>query len=284
MPERGTIDPKVYDQFTQQALQMRDFTRQLAQNAANSGNPAKALEYIGKIYSTDLDLYRMMGDRGVAEFTRFNDPTRMMGVWSQFTGQNLQLQPRSDGKWDLFSNGKILGQGLSASELTGYAKEDIDAKYLASKSALKEWYFKEQTKSGFKVQETVAEQTAKAYGQVYIDTNKINRQLIADISKDINAGNIKMAQTAFENATGVKVTMSPDGSGKALITSNDGSRIGVVDMSAGTITLNGETINKAPGSLFVLGSGMPSASIPVFGPSAEKAGVRPPVAGLLVNP
>jgi hypothetical protein len=284
MPPAGTIDPNTYDQFTKQALQMRDYTRQLAVNAANSGNPAKALEYIGKIYSTDLDLYRMMGDRGVAEFTRFGDPTRMVGVWSQFTGQKLQLQPRSDGKWDLFSNGKPLAQGVSGSELIGYAKEDMDAKYLASKSALKDYMFKKSFESGLKIEETTAGERAKAMGQIYIDTNKINRQLIADISKDINAGNIKMAQTAFENATGVKVTMSPDGSGKALIVSNDGSRIGVVDMSAGTITLNGETINKAPGSLFVLGSGMPSAGMPIFGPAAEKAGVKPPVAGLLVNP
>jgi hypothetical protein len=226
----------------------------------------------------------MMGDRGVAEFTRFNDPTRMVGVWSQFTGQKLQLQPRSDGKWDLFSNGKPLAQGVSSSDLIGYAKEDIDSKYLSSKTALKEFMFKESFKTEQAIRQSVATEQAKASGQIFIDTNKINRQLIADISKDINAGNIKMAQTAFENATGVKVTMSPDGSGKALIVSNDGSRIGVVDMSAGTITLNGETINKAPGSLFVLGSGMPSAGIPIFGPSAEKAGVRPPAAGLLVNP
>jgi hypothetical protein len=284
MPPAGTIDPNTYDQFTKQALQLRDYTRQLAVNAANSGNPAKALEFIGKIYSTDLDLYRMMGDRGVAEFTRFNDPTRMVGVWSQFTGQKLQLQPRSDGKWDLFSNGKPLAQGVSSSDLIGYAKEDIDSKYLSSKTALKEFMFKESFKTEQAIRQSVATEQAKASGQIFIDTNKINRQLIADISKDINAGNIKMAQTAFENATGVKVTMSPDGSGKALIASNDGSRIGVVDMSAGTITLNGETINKAPGSLFVLGSGMPSAGIPIFGPSAEKAGVRPPAAGLLVNP
>ena len=280
MPERGTIDPATYDQFTAQALQLRNYTRQLALNAANSGNPAKALEFIGKVYSTDLDLYRMMGDRGVAEFTRFNDPTRMVGVWSQFTGQKLQLQPRSDGKWDLFSNGKPLAQGVSSSDLIGYAKEDIDSKYLASKTALKEFMFKES----FKTEQAIRQEQAKASGQIFIDTNKINRQLIADISKDINAGNIKMAQTAFENATGVKVTMSNAGDGKAIISSNDGSRIGIVDMSAGTITLNGETINKAPGSLFVLGSGMPSAGIPIFGPAAQKAGVNPPAAGLLTTP
>ena len=84
-------------------------------------------------------------------------------------------------------------------------------------------------------------------------------------------------------AVNKKVTMFPDGT-KALITSEDGQYIGVIDASAGTIALNGEVVNKAPGSLFVLGSGMPSASIPVFGPAAEKAGVRPPPVGLLTNP
>ena len=196
MPEAGTIDPNKYDAYTQQALVDREFVKRLALVSAQTGNPAKAIELAGRVRSMDMDLYRMAGERGVAEFTRYNDPTRMIGVWSQFTGQKLQVQPRSDGKWDLYANGKMLGEGLTRDDLMGAAQEDMSAKYREGKATLKEWVFKKQ----YETQMDITKESVKQQGQILVDTNKINREMVSKIYTDINAGNVDRKSTRLNSS------------------------------------------------------------------------------------
>lgn len=262
MPEAGTIDPNKYDAYTQQALVDREFVKRLALVSAQTGNPAKAIELAGRVRSMDMDLYRMAGERGVAEFTRYNDPTRMIGVWSQFTGQKLQVQPRSDGKWDLYANGKMLGEGLSRDDLMGAAQEDMSAKYREGKATLKEWVFKKQ----FETTMDITKESAKQQGQILVDTNKINREMVSKIYTDINAGNVRMAEEAFKAATNVDVKISPAGENMAIVSSKDGRNIGVLDFRTGQFQTmpGGEKVEQAP-SIKYLSQGMPVAARPVWG-------------------
>jgi len=262
MPEAGTIDPNKYDAYTQQALVDREFVKRLALVSAQTGNPAKAIELAGRVRSMDMDLYRMAGERGVAEFTRYNDPTRMIGVWSKFTGQQLQTQPRSDGKWDLYANGKMLGEGLTRDDLMSAAQEDMSAKYREGKATLKEFVFKEQ----FKTQMAITQESAKQQGQIFVDTNKINREMVSKIYTDINAGNVRMAEEAFKAATNVDVKISPAGENMAIVSSKDGRNIGVLDFRTGQFQTmpGGEKIEQAP-NIKYLSQGMPVANRPVWG-------------------
>jgi hypothetical protein len=261
MPEAGTIDPNKYDAYTQQALVDREFVKRLALVSAQTGNPAKAIELAGRVRSMDMDLYRMAGERGVAEFTRYNDPTRMIGVWSQFTGQKLQVQPRSDGKWDLYANGKMLGEGLTRDDLMGAAQEDMSAKYREGKATLKEWVFKKQ----FETQMDITKEASKQQGQIMVDTNKINREMVSKIYTDINAGNVRMAEEAFKAATNVDVKISPAGENMAIVSSKDGRNIGVLDFRTGQFQTmpGGEKVEQAP-SIKYLSQGMPVAARPVW--------------------
>jgi hypothetical protein len=262
MPEAGTIDPNKYDAYTQQALVDREFVKKLALVSAQTGNPAKAIELAGRVRSMDMDLYRMAGERGVAEFTRYNDPTRMIGVWSKFTNQNLQTQPRSDGKWDLYANGKMLGEGLTRDDLMSAAQEDMSAKYREGKATLKEFVFKEQ----FKTQMAITQESAKQQGQIFVDTNKINREMVSKIYTDINKGNVNMAEEAFKAATNVDVKISPAGENMAIVSSKDGRNIGVLDFRTGQFQTmpGGEKIEQAP-NIKYLSQGMPVANRPVWG-------------------
>ena len=262
MPEAGTIDPNKYDAYTQQALVDREFVKRLALVSAQTGNPAKAIELAGRVRSMDMDLYRMAGERGVAEFTRYNDPTRMIGVWSKFTGQQLQTQPRSDGKWDLYANGKMLGEGLTRDDLMSAAQEDMSAKYREGKATLKEFVFKEQ----FKTQMAITQESAKQQGQIFVDTNKINREMVSKIYTDINKGNVNMAEEAFKAATNVDVKISPAGENMAIVSSKDGRNIGVLDFRTGQFQTmpGGEKIEQAP-NIKYLSQGMPVANRPVWG-------------------
>ena len=262
IPEAGTIDPNKYDAYTQQALVDREFVKRLALVSAQTGNPAKAIELAGRVRSMDMDLYRMAGERGVAEFTRYNDPTRMIGVWSQFTGQKLQVQPRSDGKWDLYANGKMLGEGLTRDDLMGAAQEDMSAKYREGKATLKEWVFKKQ----YETQMDITKESVKQQGQILVDTNKINREMVSKIYTDINAGNVRMAEEAFKAATNVDVKISPAGENMAIVSSKDGRNIGVLDFRTGQFQTmpGGEKVEQAP-SIKYLSQGMPVAPRPVWG-------------------
>ena len=262
MPEAGTIDPNKYDAYTQQALVDREFVKRLALVSAQTGNPAKAIELAGRVRSMDMDLYRMAGERGVAEFTRYNDPTRMIGVWSQFTGQKLQVQPRSDGKWDLYANGKMLGEGLTRDDLMGAAQEDMSAKYREGKATLKEWVFKKQ----YETQMDITKESVKQQGQILVDTNKINREMVSKIYTDINAGNVRMAEEAFKAATNVDVKISPAGENMAIVSSKDGRNIGVLDFRTGQFQTmpGGEKVEQAP-NIKYLSQGMPVAPRPVWG-------------------
>jgi hypothetical protein len=262
MPEAGTIDPNKYDAYTQQALVDREFVKRLALVSAQTGNPAKAIELAGRVRSMDMDLYRMAGERGVAEFTRYNDPTRMIGVWSKFTGQQLQTQPRSDGKWDLYANGKMLGEGLTRDDLMSAAQEDMSAKYREGKATLKEFVFKEQ----FKTHMAITQESAKQQGQIVVDTNKINREMVSKIYTDINSGNVRMAEEAFKAATNVDVKISPAGENMAIVSSKDGRNIGVLDFRTGQFQTmpGGEKIEQAP-NIKYLSQGMPVANRPVWG-------------------
>ena len=74
-------------------------------------------------------LYDQLAELGAAELTQFGAPRRLMSLLSTFSGQNAQVQLRSDGKLDLYLDGqKVSGKdGLSASRLSTMVKNMVSA-------------------------------------------------------------------------------------------------------------------------------------------------------------
>lgn len=82
-------------------------------------------------------LYDQLAELGAAELTQFGAPRRLMSLLSTFSGQNAQVQLRSDGKLDLYLDGqKVSGKdGLSASRLSTMVKNMVSAQARAQYTA-----------------------------------------------------------------------------------------------------------------------------------------------------
>jgi hypothetical protein len=87
-------------------------------NAANSaGNIARADEIMNQVDQLDLginstlktidnSLWRAQGDKASQEFMFTGNPARVQAVWSHYVGSQIQIQPRSDGMYNLYVNGQ----------------------------------------------------------------------------------------------------------------------------------------------------------------------------------
>lgn len=227
MPPVGAFNPRQFDALTSQALNTRNYVRQMATLAAQTGNINKANELTAQLMSIDADLYKMAGDRGMAEFSRYNDPTRLVNAWSTFTGTRIQVQPRSDGKWDLYATGQLLSgkDGITKDQLIAYAKEDTDAKYVSSKAALREWTYKQGYQSQLKIGEKAAEQQ----GTIVINNARARDELINKTAEIIQTGQKEIAVNAAKEASSVKVAQSSDGSPVMVFYRGDGSQIGTLN-------------------------------------------------------
>lgn len=240
MPPPGTIDPQQFDMFTQQAMATRNYVHRLASLAAQTGNVNKAIELAGQLQSIDLDIFKMAGDRGVAEFTRFNDPTRLLGVWKTVTGYNIQVQPRSDGRFNLYVNNNIVSgkAGVSKDELIDAFKTDVDRNYVTSKLALQNWIFQKQFEANLEATKSIA-----------INNNTARNELTKTIYAAVVDAQKQIAIDAAKLAHSVKVVNPGDGSGKLIFYTEDGKQIAMVDLKPGTINLNGEKVATASPSV-----------------------------------
>lgn len=88
-----------------------------ANAAGNAGNVQRAYELLeqvdqldsginGALRSIDNNLWRAQGDKASQEFTFTGNPARMQAVWSHYLGSQIQIQPRSDGMYNLYINGQ----------------------------------------------------------------------------------------------------------------------------------------------------------------------------------
>lgn len=255
MPPVGAFNPQQYDVLTKQALGTRDYVRKMAVLAAQTGNINKSNELTAQLMSIDADLYKMVGDRGVAEFTRFGDPSRMLNAWSTFTGTRLQVQPRSDGKYDLYANGQLLSgkAGIGKDELIAAAKEDTDAKYVASKAALREWTYKEQ----FKTSMDITKKSAEQQGTMVINNAQARDALIQKVTEITLGGQRDIAVNAAKSASEIKVANAANGDPVMVFYSGDGRQIGMLNYNTKQFVTapGGEQISVAPDIRMIQGFG-----------------------------
>lgn len=59
----------------------------------------------------------MQGMQGLQEFAATNNPARLSGIWSYYSAAPVGVQPRSDGRFDLFFDGQLSEEGLSKAQI-----------------------------------------------------------------------------------------------------------------------------------------------------------------------
>ena len=131
--------------------QQRNETAQLAQVYMRSGTQQgidaamRLRENIGKLDESLLQIQQQVGQKqaylqgmqGLRELATANDPRRLSGVLTQFMGTPVGIQPRPDGNYNYFINGKKVQDGVSPAQLAGMALKEFspEARAAGAKSA-----------------------------------------------------------------------------------------------------------------------------------------------------
>jgi hypothetical protein len=144
-------------------LLRREQTKRMADIMMRTGNVYKAMELRGVLDTMDNQLYKMQGDQGVAEFLQSGgrDANRMMGVYSYYTNQQYQLQPRRDGLFNLVANGQVVSQGMPAEKVVERIRLTLDEGFRQQQAAIAGKLFDSDIK--------IREQSAKTMGEYIKD-------------------------------------------------------------------------------------------------------------------
>ena len=160
-------------------LLRREQTKRMADIMMRTGNVYKAMELRGVLDTMDNQLYKMQGDQGIAEFLQSGgrDANRMMGVYSYYTNQQYQLQPRRDGLFNLVANGQVVSQGMPAEKVVERIRLTLDDGFRQQQAAIAGKMFD----SDLKIREKSAEQMGTYIKEIGIKTIEGKTQL--DVEK-----------------------------------------------------------------------------------------------------
>jgi hypothetical protein len=210
-PESIPYELQQVNQMAQQQsaflTQQRNETAQLAQVYMRSGTQQgieaamRLRENIGKLDASLLQIQQQVGQKqaylqgmqGLRELATANDPRRLSGVLTQFMGTPIGIQPRPDGSYNYFVNGKKVRDGVSPAQLAAMALKEFSPEArqasaasaaLENELALKLKYDPQRDTARFKaaadIQKAIvdgeyglAEERAKQLqGKLTIDTSK----------------------------------------------------------------------------------------------------------------
>lgn len=206
-PESIPFEAQQINQMAQQQAALltrqRNEAAQLAQVYMRSGT-AQGIEAamrlrdnIGQIDASLLQIQQqvaqkqtyLQGMQGLRELATANDPRRLSGVLSQYMGAPVGIQPRPDGNYNYFVNGKKVQDGVSPAQLAAMALKEFSPEArqasaasaaLENELALKRKYGDAMVNAMRDIQKAiidgeykVAEERAKqAQGKLTIDTSK----------------------------------------------------------------------------------------------------------------
>ncbi len=150
--------------------------------------------------------YRLMqqGMQGLRELATANDPRRLSGVLTQFMGAPVGIQPRPDGKYNYFINGKKVQEGVSPAQLAAMALKEFspEARAASSESA--------------RLENELA--LKRKYGDALVNAMR-------DIQKEIVKGEYDIATKRAEQAQG-KLTIDTS---KGVAYFQQGNRVFVIN-------------------------------------------------------
>jgi len=218
-------------------LLRREQTKRMADIMMRTGNVYKAMELRGVLDTMDNQLYKMQGDQGIAEFLQSGgrDANRMMGVYSYYTNQQYQLQPRRDGLFNLVANGQVVSQGLPAEKVVERIRLTLDDGFRQQQAAIASKLFD----SDLKIREKNAEQMGNYIKEIGIKTIEGKTQL--DVEK------LKM----------MKYDVKPIGDGNTVVITPPFGAPFVFNPSGTTVEIDGIKVQSFAAKPI---TGMPSLS------------------------
>jgi hypothetical protein len=187
----------------QVALQNRQELARMAGMYQRAGMGSEFTQMRLKVMELDNSLTFLQGMQGIQELALANDPRRLAAVWSQYTGVPVQLQPQTDGTYNVMVNGRVTQRGVGSSTIIDAARSSFDTEYRNAQATSAAKSAEEILKSQLRM----TEETAKAVAQT-------TRELQLELLKGENTRATEIVKQMDPNG---KITMLPDGSGQAIL-------------------------------------------------------------------
>lgn len=196
-------DQNMVSQDMRVAIQNRAELARMAQMYRNAGMGDQFTQARLKMLDLDNSLLFLQGMQGIQEIAMANDPRRLAAVWSQYAGVPVQLQPQTDGSYNVLVNGRVTQRGVAANTIIDSARSAFDAEYRKMRTESSSSMAVEQ----FKSQLRISEESAKAVLQTAREAQ--NKLIEGD-----NARAVELIKQMDPNG---KITMLPDGSGRSIL-------------------------------------------------------------------
>lgn len=220
------------------ALQNRQELARMAGMYQRAGMGAEFTQMRLKVMELDNSLTFLQGMQGIQELALANDPRRLAAVWSQYTGVPVQLQPQTDGTYNVMVNGKVTQRGVASNTIIDAARSSFDSEYRNAQAASASAMSMKRFESGLRI----GEQAAKTLGDL---TSALQQKQL----EGANAAALKVLENDLKRELELqnpeaKVTMTGDGTGSAILSYKDG-RVATFT-PGGDIEINGQTVKTAP--------------------------------------
>jgi hypothetical protein len=231
-------DPDAVPRDMQVALQKRERLAQMAGAYQRSGMGAEYMQATLAVEEMDNSLAFLQGMQGIQELAMARDPRRLAAVWSYYTGVPVQLQPQTDGTYNVMVNNSMVQRGVSPDTIISSARSAFDTEYRNAQAASASAMSMKQFESGLKI----GEQAAKILGEFTsaIQQEKLKGRNAAALEELKNDLKIELERQNPE----AKVTMTGDDTGSAILSYKDG-RVATFT-PGGEIEINGQTVKTAP--------------------------------------
>lgn len=220
------------------ALQNRQELARMAGMYQRAGMGAEFTQMRMKVMELDNSLTFLQGMQGIQELALARDPRRLAAVWSQYTGVPVQLQPQTDGTYNVMVNGQVTQRGVTSNTIIDAARSSFDAEYRNAQVASSSAMSMKQFESGLKINEQASKTLGDLTSALQQEQLKgANSAALEQIKNDLK---IELERQNPE----AKVTMSNDSTGSAILSYKDG-RVATFT-PGGEIEINGQTVKTAP--------------------------------------
>lgn len=248
-PENLAYEQQQLRQVAQQQAalltQQRNETARLAQIYMQSGTAQgieAAMRLRDNIMQTDAQLLQMQqqvaekemylqGMQGLRELAVANDPRRLAGVLSSYLGVPVGVQPRPDGNYNYFVNGKKVQDNISPAQFASMALKEFSPEARAA-----------TTKSAALENELALK---RKYGDAAVNAMR-------DIQKAMVEGEYKLAEERAKQAQG-KLTVD---TAKGIAYFQQGNRVLVISPDGKVEEIGGVKVETGPTARPVVGLNM----------------------------
>jgi len=178
----------------------------------------------------DNNLGMAIAYQAFSDFQYSNNPQRLERIWSWYSGQEIRIQPRTDGKFNLYMpvDGQLqVVNVFDKPTMADTAMRNIDKAYRQRKQDAEAALYSEQFKTELETAKLIKVEFVKGINALKVESFKSDTELIKKA----------MEQQGFES---LQKVINPDGGESLVGVSKDSNYIVRIDMNAAKMGTDGK--------------------------------------------